>query len=199
MQTHGCVSVYVFRGLGSERNIFGKSHQKRSISVNNPFLKHSNRDFTCRGKSERLLVQFWPKVSSAGSNICCSKRLQRDKGIDLLVGPTPSYPLPRSATSARWPCAFLNHQLHLWSCCEAMHRGTGVSAFVFIFDCLFLFLSNLSPLNMVCAGMERSRCLVMIPALIRQSSLITFKPTDHLGLRLELINWSLLTVFHVNN
>lgn len=75
------------------------------------------------------------------------------------VGPTPSYPLPRSATSARWLCAFLNHQLQLWSCCEAMHHGTGVSAFVFIFDCLFLFLSNLSPSIMVCARTERSHCL----------------------------------------
>lgn len=62
-------------------------------------------------------------------------------GVNSFVGPTPSFPLPWSATSARWPCAFLNHQLQLWSCCEAMHRGTGVSAFVFIFDCLFL--SNL--------------------------------------------------------
>ncbi len=90
------------------------------------------------------------------------------------MGPTPSYPLPRSATSARWPCAFLNHQLQLWSCCEAMHRGTGVSAFVFIFDCLFLFLSNLSPSNMVSDGMEH--CLyVIVPALICQSSSVAFQ------------------------
>uniref|UniRef100_A0A673GY13 3',5'-cyclic-AMP phosphodiesterase n=1 Tax=Sinocyclocheilus rhinocerous TaxID=307959 RepID=A0A673GY13_9TELE len=120
--------------------------------------------------------------------------LEGEPGQDCApMGPTPSYPLPRSATSARWPCAFLNHQLQLWSCCEAMHRGTGVSAFVFIFDCLFLFLSNLSPSNMVLVPAWSIRIVfVIVPALICQSSSVAFKPTEHLGPTLDL-SPSLLT------
>lgn len=180
-----CSGGLDLKGISLEKAI-----TKRSITVNNPFLilrihvpseiwESSFSNF-CHKESEFHLLG----ETSAVQKDCGEK----DLGNDLLASPTPSYPLPRSATSARWPCAFLNHQLQLWSCSEAMHRGTWVSAFVFIFDCLFLFLSNLSPLVMVCGGMERSRCLVIIiPALIRQSSLVTFKPTDHLGPRLGFI------------
>lgn len=94
--------------------------------------------------SEKLHIQvtlFSISVGKEKYKYPQNRRRRREEAMERKMlrhggpqGPVPPFfPFMRSATGARWLCAFLKHQLPEWSCREAMHCGTGVSAFLIFF------------------------------------------------------------------